>query len=143
MDELGRDSGAKKAAEELWLKVLSDFDNETMHQKFIDYCTATQQLPFAGEKYKVYREEKGNSPLVEKCMKKIVISAQYQYLPDKEGGGALQKGRSSRLLTSLMLMIIGFISILLWISLPALRIFLLIILAFFLGYVIYGAKGKV
>ena len=51
-------NGAKKAAEELWLKILSDFDNETLHQKFIEYCTTTHQLPLAGEKYKAYREKK-------------------------------------------------------------------------------------
>ena len=136
-------NGAKKAAEELWLKVLSDFDNETLHQKFIEYCATTYQLPLAGEKYKAYREEKGDSPIIEKYMKRIVISAQYQYLPDKEGRSATQKGRSSRLLTSLVLLITGVILILLWISFPTIRIFLLMILAVLLGYAVYRAKGKV
>ena len=137
-------NGAKKAAEELWLKILSDFDNETLHQKFIEYCTTTHQLPLAGEKYKAYREEKGDSPLVEKCMKRIVISAQFQYLPDREKGEyPAKKGLASRLFTSVLLLSVGSALITLWISFPALRIFLLMILAVFLGYAVYRAKGKV
>ena len=137
-------NGAKKAAEELWLKILSDFDNETLHQKFIEYCTTTYQLPLAGEKYKAYREEKGDSPLVEKCMKRIVISAQFQYLPDREKGETpAKKGLASRLFTSALLLTVGSALITLWISFPAIRIFLLMILAVLLGYAVYRAKGKV
>ena len=137
-------NGAKKAAEELWLKILSDFDNETLHQKFIEYCTTTYQLPLAGEKYKAYREKKGDSPLVEKCMKRIVISAQFQYLPDREKGETpAKKGLASRLFTSALLLSVGSALITLWISFPALRIFLLMILAVLLGYAVYRAKGKV
>ena len=137
-------NGAKKAAEELWLKILSDFDNETLHQKFIDYCTTTYQLPLAGEKYKAYREGKGGSPLVEKCMKRIVISAQFQYLPDREKGETpAKKGLASRLFTSALLLTVGSALITLWISFPAIRIFLLMILAVLLGYAVYRAKGKV
>ena len=143
MNELDLGNGAKKGAEELWLKILSDFDNETLHQKFIDYCTTTYQLPLAGEKYKAYREEKGDTPLIERCMKRIVVSAQYQYLPDREERSAVQKGSSFRLLTSLLLLVTGFILILLWIVFPALRIFLLMILAVFLGYAVYRIKRQV
>ena len=137
-------NGAKKAAEELWLKILSDFDNETLHQKFIEYCTTTYQLPLAGEKYKAYREEKGDSELLEKCMKRIVISAQFQYLPDREKGETpAKKGLASRLFTSALLLSVGSALITLWISFPAIRIFLLMILAVLLGYAVYRAKGKV
>lgn len=137
-------TSAKKAAEELWRKVLSDFDNETLHQKFIEYCTTTYQLPLAGEKYKAYREEKGDSPLVEKCMKRIVISTQFQYLPDREKGETpAKKGLTSRLFTSALLLSVGSALITLWISFPAIRIFLLMILAVLLGYAVYRAKGKV
>ena len=137
-------NGAKKAAEELWLKILSDFDNETLHQKFIEYCTTTYQLPLAGEKYKTYREERGDSPLIEKCMKRIVVSTQFQYLPDRERGESpAKKGLASRLFTSALLLSVGSALITLWISFPAIRIFLLMILAIFLGYAVYRAKGKV
>ena len=137
-------NGAKKAAEELWLKILSDFDNETLHQKFIEYCTTTYQLPLAGEKYKTYREERGDSPLIEKCMKRIVVSTQFQYLPDKERGESpAKKGLASRLFTSALLLLVGSALITLWISFPALRIFLLMILAVLLGYAVYRVRGKV
>jgi hypothetical protein len=137
-------NGAKKAAEELWLKILSDFDNETLHQKFIEYCTTTYQLPLAGEKYKTYREERGDSPLIEKCMKRIVVSTQFQYLPDRERGESpAKKGLASRLFTSALLLLVGSALITLWISFPALRIFLLMILAVLLGYAVYRVRGKV
>ncbi|MBW2183798.1 MAG: hypothetical protein JRF49_08035 [Deltaproteobacteria bacterium] len=137
-------NGAKKAAEELWLKILSDFDNETLHQKFIEYCTTTYQLPLAGEKYKTYREERGDSPLIEKCMKRIVVSTQFQYLPDRERGESpAKKGLASRLFTSALLLSVGSALITLWISFPALRIFLLMILAVLLGYAVYRVRGKV
>ena len=137
-------NGAKKAAEELWLKILSDFDNETLHQKFIEYCTTTYQLPLAGEKYKTYREERGDSPLIEKCVKRIVVSTQFQYLPDRERGESpAKKGLASRLFTSALLLSVGSALITLWISFPALRIFLLMILAVLLGYAVYRVRGKV
>ncbi|MBW1823715.1 MAG: hypothetical protein JRI87_03975 [Deltaproteobacteria bacterium] len=137
-------NGAKKAAEELWLKILSDFDNETLHQKFIEYCTTTYQLPLAGEKYKTYREERGDSPLIEKCMKRVVVSTQFQYLPDRERGESpAKKGLASRLFTSALLLLVGSALITLWISFPALRIFLLMILAVLLGYAVYRVRGKV
>ena len=137
-------AGAKKAAEELWLKILSDFDNETLHQKFIEYCTATYQLLLVGEKYKTYREERGDSPLIEKCMKRIVVSTQFQYLPDRERVvSPAKKGLASRLFTSAPLLSVGSALITLWISFPAIRIFLLLILAVLLGYAVYRAKGKV
>jgi hypothetical protein len=137
-------NGAKKAAEELWLTILSDFDNETLHQKFIEYCTTTYQLSLAGEKYKTYREERGDSPLIEKCMKRIVVSTQFQYLPDRERGESpAKKGLASRLFTSALLLSVGSALITLWISFPALRIFLLMILAVLLGYAVYRVRGKV
>lgn len=133
----------KRAAEELWLKVLNDFDNEVLHQKFIDYCTTTHQLPLAGEKYKAYREEKVDSPLIDKYMKKIVISTQFQYLPNREERSTTKKGLSSRLFTSALLLSAGSSLILLWISFPVLRTFILMILVIFLGYAVYRVKRKI
>ncbi|KPJ60991.1 MAG: hypothetical protein AMJ42_01250, partial [Deltaproteobacteria bacterium DG_8] len=72
------------------------------------------------------------------------LSAQFQYLPHREKErSATEKGLVSRLLTSILLLITGFILILLWISFPALRIFLLIIFVILLFYAIYRAKGKI
>jgi hypothetical protein len=139
MSELETIDSAKRAVEELWLKVLSDFDNETLHQKFIGYCTTTHQLPLAGEKYKSYREEKGDSPIIDKSMKKIQINAQFQYLPDRgKEKDAAQKGRLSRLLTSALLLMAGFVLIVSWFSFPALRVFLLMIVLILVGYKIYS-----
>ena len=139
MSELEEIDAAKRVAEELWLKVLSDIDNETLHQKFIGYCTTTHQLPLAGEKYKSYREEKGDSPIIDKCMKKIQINAQFQYLPDRgKEKDAAQKGRLSRLLTSALLLMAGFVLIVSWFSFPALRVFLVMIVVILVGYKIYS-----
>ena len=139
MSELKEIDAAKRVAEELWLKVLSDFDNETLHQKFIGYCTTTHQLPLAGEKYKSYREEKGDSPIIDKCMKKIQINAQFQYLPDRgKEKDAAQKGGLSRLLTSALLLMAGFVLIVSWFSFPALRVFLLMIVVILMGYKLYS-----
>ena len=130
---------AKRAAEELWLNILSDFNDEALHQKFIGYCTTTHQLPLAGEKYKSYREERGDSPIVDKCMRKILMNAQFQYLPDKgKERAAVQKGTFSRLLTSALLLTTGFVLIISWFSFPALRIFLVMIVLFLLSYTIYS-----
>jgi len=139
MSELKEIDAAKRVAEELWLKLLSDFDNETLHQKFIGYCTTTHQLPLAGEKYKSYREEKGDSPTIDKSMKKIQINAQFQYLPDRgKERDAAQKGRLSRLLTSALLLMAGFVLIVSWFSFPALRVFLLMIVVILVGYKLYS-----
>ena len=139
MSELKEIDAAKRVAEELWLKLLSDFDNETLHQKFIGYCTTTHQLPLAGEKYKSYREEKGDSPTIDKSMKKIQINAQFQYLPDRgKERDAAQKGRLSRVLTSALLLMAGFVLIVSWFSFPALRVFLLMIVVILVGYKLYS-----
>jgi len=139
MSEPEEIDAAKRAAEELWLKVVSDIDNETLHQKFIGYCTTTHQLPLAGEKYKSCREEKGDSPIIDKCMKKIQINAQFQYLPDRgKERDAAQKGTLSRLLTSVLLLMAGFVLIVSWFSFPALRVFLVMIVVILVGYKIYS-----
>lgn len=130
---------AKRAAEDLWLNILSDFDDETLHQKFIGYCTTTHQLPLAGEKYRSYREEKGDSPIVDKCIKKILMNAQFQYLPDRgKGKAGVQKGTFSRLLTTALLLMTGFVLIVSWFSFPTLRIFLVMIVLILVSYKIYS-----
>ena len=48
MSTVNEDGRVRKVAEELWFKVLEDFDSETVHNAFIDYCIATRQLPLAG-----------------------------------------------------------------------------------------------
>jgi hypothetical protein len=143
MSTFEESGSAKQAAEELWLKVLSDFDNEPLHQKFIDYCATTNQLPLAGKKYKTWKDEKGDSPLIDKCVKRIVVNAQLRYLPDREkGGSAPQKSLSARLFTTMLLLGIGSTLIVVWISIPFLRSFILILIALVLGYVFFKAKRK-
>lgn len=47
----------------------------------------------------------------------IVVSAQFHYLPEREGrGAAAQKRLSSRWLSSSLLLIVGFLLIMLWLS---------------------------
>jgi len=139
MSELEEIDAARRAAEELWLKVLSDFSNETLHQKFIGYCATTHQLPLAGGKYKSYREEKGDSPMIDICLKKILINAQFQYLPDRgKERDAVQKGTLSRLLTSALLLMAGFVLIVSWFSFPVLRVYLMMIVLILVGYKIYS-----
>lgn len=135
MSNLEGIDAAKQAAEELWLNVLSHFDDETLHQKFVGYCTITHQLPLAAEKYKSYREENGDSPIVDRYMKAILMNAQFQYLPDRvKETPSEQKGALSRLLTSALLLASGFVLIVCWFSFPALRIFLVMMLVIFVGY---------
>ena len=135
MSNLEGIDAAKQAAEELWLNVLSHFDDETLHQKFVGYCTTTHQLPLAAEKYKSYREENGDSLIVDRYMKAILMNAQFQYLPDRvKETPSEQKGALSRLLTSALLLVSGFVLIVYWFSFPALRIFLVMMLVIFVGY---------
>jgi hypothetical protein len=130
------------AAEELWLKVVKDFDNETVHNAFIDYCTATRQLPLAGAKYKTYRDHKGNTPLIDACIKKIVLSAQVSYLPDGHKTRATQSGPFSRLFTALVFLMSGCIIVVLWIAYPNVRIVILISVAMVLVGGVYQLKRK-
>ena len=122
----------KQVAEQLWLSVLSDFENEAVHNTFIQYCSATQQLSFAGEKYKGYREAKGDSPLIESCMKKIVVHAQSHCLPDSSRDKAFARGPVPRLIVCLFFLVVGFFMVFVWISYPALRF------VFFLAVIILG-----
>ncbi len=143
MNGFEESGSAKQAAEELWLKVLSDFDNEPLHQNFIDYCATTNQLPLAGQKYKAWKDEKGDSPLIDKCVKRIVVNAQLRYLPDREkGGSAPKKSLVARLFTTMLLLGIGSTLIVVWISIPFLRSFILMLIALVLGYVFFKAKRK-
>jgi hypothetical protein len=132
----------KQVAEQLWLSVVSDFENEAVHNTFIEYCSATQQLSLAGEKYKSYRDEKGDSPLIESCMKKIVIHAQSRCLPDSQQDRIFARGPVPRLIGSLFFLIVGFFLIFCWISYPALRSVCLFVLMVLGGILYYRRKGK-
>ena len=134
----GDDKGdnVKQVAEQLWLSVLSDFENEAVHNTFIQYCSATQQLSLAGEKYKSYREEKGDSPLIESCMKKIVVHAQSHCLPDSHKDGAFARGPIPRLIVCLFFLMAGFFLVFVWIAYPALR-FVFFLALTILGVVLY------
>jgi len=134
----GDDKGdnVKQVAEKLWLSVLSDFENEAVHNTFIQYCSATQQLSLAGEKYKSYREEKGDSPLIESCMKKIVVHAQSHCLPDSHKDGAFARGPIPRLIVCLFFLMAGFFLVFVWIAYPALR-FVFFLALTILGVVLY------
>lgn len=132
----------KQVAEQLWLSVLSDFENEAVHNTFIEYCSATQQLSLAGEKYKSYKEEKGDSPLIESCMKKIVIYAQRHCLPDTHKDRAFIRGPVPRFIVCLFFLLVGFSLVLFWISYPALRFVFLLALIILGGFLLYRFKRK-
>lgn len=132
----------KQVAEQLWLSVLSDFENEAVHNTFIEYCSATQQLSLAGEKYKSYREEKGDSPLIESCMKKIVIYAQSHCLPDTHKDHAFTRGPFPRLIVCIFFLLVGFFLVFVWISYPPFRFFFLLALMILGGFLFYRFKGK-
>lgn len=142
MGTVNEDDRASNAAEELWLKVLKDCDNETVHHAFIDYCIATRQLPLAGAKYKMYREEKGNTLLIDTCMNKIVLSAQVAYLPKGQKARATQRGPFARLFTTALFLMSGCIIVALWLSFPDLRTGMLICGALVLAGGVYRLKRK-
>ena len=142
MDTVDENDRVSNAAEELWLTVVKDFDNEAVHHAFIDYCIATRQLPLAGAKYRTYRDHEGNTPLIDTCMKKIVFSAQVSYLPDGHKARATQRGPFTRLFTALLFLMSGCITVALWISFPDLRIVILICAAIVLAGGIYQLKRK-
>jgi hypothetical protein len=121
MSTVNEDDRVRNVAEGLWLKVLKDFDNETVHTVFIDYCIATHQLPRAGANYRTYREQKGNTLLIDTCMKKIVLSA---------------------LFAAALFLMSGCIAVALWIAFPALRIVLLMGVAIVLAGGMYQLKRK-
>ena len=132
----------KQVAEQLWLSVLSDFENEAVHNTFIQYCSATQQLSLAGEKYKSYREEKGELPLIESCMKKIVIHAQSHCLPDSHKERSFARGPVPRFIVCLFFLMVGFFLVFVWISYPALRFVFLLAVIILGGVMFYRLKRK-
>jgi hypothetical protein len=132
----------KQVAEQLWRSVLSDFENEAVHNTFIQYCSATQQLSFAGEKYKSYREAKGDSPLIESCMKKIVIHAQSHCLPDSQRNRTFARGPVPRLIVCLFFLMVGIFLVFVWISYPALRFVFLLAVIILGGVMFYRLKRK-
>ena len=142
MSAVNEDDRARTTAEELWRTVLKDFDNETVHHAFIDFCTATRQLPLAGAKYRTYREQKGNTPLINRCMKKIVLSAQVSYLPDGQKARAAQRGPFSRLLTAVLFLMSGFIIVAFWVSFPDARAGIFICTAMLLAVGVYQIRRK-
>jgi hypothetical protein len=142
MGTVNGDDRVRKVAAELWLKVLEDFDNEKVHNAFIDYCIATRQLPLAGEKYRTCREQKGSTLLIDTCIKRLVLSAQVYYLPDRKKERAAKGSPFSRLFAALLFLLSGFIAVALWISLPNLRIVTLICVAMVLAGGMYQLKRK-
>ena len=142
MNSDDKGDNVKQVAEQLWRSVLSDFENEAVHNTFIQYCSATQQLSFAGEKYKSYREVKGDSPLIESCMKKIVVHAQSHCLPDNQRDRTFARGPVPRLIVCLFFLMVGFFMVFVWISYPALRFIFLLAVIILGGVMLYRFKGK-
>ena len=132
----------KQVAEQLWLSVLTDFENEAVHNTFIEYCAATQQLSLAGEMYKRYREEKGDSPLMESCLKKIVIHVQSHCLPKSHEDHAFAGRPAPRFIVCLFFLLVGFSLVFVLISYPALRFVFLLALIVLGGFLFYRFKRK-
>jgi hypothetical protein len=107
-----------------------------------DYCIATRQLPLAGEKYRTCREHTGNTLLIDTCIKRIVLSAQVYYLPDRRKERAAQRSPFLRLFAAALFLLSGFIAVALWISFPDLRIVILICVAMVLAGGIYQFKRR-
>ena len=135
-------NNVQQVAEQLWRSVLSDFENEAVHNTFIEYCSATQQLSLAGEKYKSYREKKGDSPLIESCMKKIVIHAQSHCLPDSYRDHVFARRTVPRFIVCLFFLLVGFSLVFVWISYPALRFVFFLALIILGGFLFYRFKRK-
>ena len=142
MSTVHEDNRVGTAAEKLWLKVLKDFDNETAHHAFIDFCTATRQLPLAGEKYRTYREQKGESPLIDRCMKRIVLSAQVSYLSDGQKARAAQHSPFTRLLTAVLFLLSGVIIAGLFVSFPDARVSIFMGAAMLVAVGVYQIRRK-
>jgi len=65
------------------------------------------------------------------------------YLPDREKGGAApKKSLVARLFTTMQLLGIGSTLIVVWISIPFMRSFILMLIALVLGYVFLKAKRQ-
>lgn len=77
--------------ESLWARVKLDWENEELHQQFIDFCSTNNLLHLAAGKYQTHKREKGSSPLLEKYMQQITLIAQYKVTPN---GGKKEKEKA-------------------------------------------------
>jgi glucan phosphoethanolaminetransferase (alkaline phosphatase superfamily) len=75
-------------------------------------------------------------------MKKIVLSAQVYYLPDRKKEKDAHHGPFSRLFAAALFLMAGFIVVALWISFPDVRIVLLMCVAIVLACGMYQIKRK-
>lgn len=78
------DQEIRQKAEALWARVKLDWENEALHQQFVDYCSARYLLHFAAQKYRTRKQTYGASPLLEKYLEQIVLITQFKFTPDEQ-----------------------------------------------------------
>jgi hypothetical protein len=75
-------------------------------------------------------------------MKKVVLNAQLQCLPERDKERAAGRGPFSRLVVCLLFLMVGLVLVVFWISYPALRLVLLIGAAILGGFIFYRFKER-
>lgn len=78
-----------------WEQVLTDYSNESKHEKFLKLCLAKNQLPYASQQYRIMIDTNTADNIAIKMRDKIIEMATLTYMPpkrnipEKKGNGAI------------------------------------------------------
>ena len=126
----------RQKAEALWVRVKLDWENEVLHQQFVDYCSAHYLLHFTAQKYQNRKQSHGTSPLLEKYLEQIVLITQFKFIPDDQKEKKEKAGFIARLFTVPNFLLSAGVTIILY-SLTSTRI----AVGLFVGLFLLGLGG--
>ncbi|MFK8137171.1 MAG: hypothetical protein AB8E15_02315 [Bdellovibrionales bacterium] len=79
---------ASSPIQNLWKQVLEGYEDRSVHQKFIETCSAHQKLAFASQQYKSMLEVNPQDAIAKKQQQKIIQIATFQVLSQKSDRSA-------------------------------------------------------
>jgi hypothetical protein len=72
---------SSKVMEDMWTEVISDYENNEKHEKFISQALKEKKLPYASQQYKKMIDTNGSDEIASKMIAKIINVATLTYVP--------------------------------------------------------------
>ncbi len=101
----------RRNLEELWSKVMEDYENLASHDRFLAACHAVEALPYASQKYQRILSVSPTEEIAQQMRRKIVAFASYRMEIEPETGNwsfRIPKLNSLAIALASALMVMGF-----------------------------------
>lgn len=100
----------------VWDNVLSDWEDEALHEKFLQYCALQDLFEFAASCYREELVSRANDELGQQMLNRIIMMAQSRYLDPIETTDTKEKTDRWKLYIILILLVLG--AVFMYLSVP-------------------------